>query len=115
MLETSSSNETNGHYPITIKKNNNSNLQLSLLPSQSQKSSSSSIKLAIRKGERLEHLDIPKGLIELLQSHDFTIEMILEFGPSKIAEILGTDDHVAQIIFSETTKNTSDIISNYNF
>ena len=115
MLETSSSNETNGYYPITIKKNNNSNLQLSLLPSQSQKSSSSSIKLAIRKDERLEHLDIPKGLIELLQSHDFTIEMILEFGPSKIAEILGTDDHVAQIIFSETTKNTSDIISNYNF
>ena len=41
--------------------------------------------------------------------------MILEFGPSKIAEILGTDDHVAQIIFSETTKNTNDIISNYNF
>jgi hypothetical protein len=39
-----------------------------------------------------------------------------EYGPSQIAEILGTDDYVAQMIFSETTnKNTSKIISNYNF
>jgi hypothetical protein len=113
-METGSSNEANGYYPITIIKNH-SNLQLSL-PSQSQKSSSSSIKLAIRKDERLEYLDIPKGLIELLQINNFTIERILEYGPSKIAEILGTDDYVAKIIFSETTKNTSiDIISNYNF
>ena len=44
-----------------------SNLQLSLPPS-SQSQKSTSIKLAIRKDERLEHLDIPKGLIELLES-----------------------------------------------
>ena len=91
MMETSSSNE---YHPITIIKNS--------LPSQSQKSSS--IKLAIRKDERLEYLNIPKGLIELLQINDFTIEKILEYGPSKIAEILVIDNYVAQLIFNETTK-----------
>ena len=65
-------------------------------------SPSSSIKLAIRKDERLEYLDIPKGLIELLQINGFTVEKILEYGPSKIAEKLGIDDYVAQIIFNET-------------
>lgn len=105
------SNEANAI--TTISKD--SNLQLYLPPSQSQKSSS--IKLAIRrKDERLEFLNIPKGLIELLQINNFTIERILEYGPSKIAEILGTDDYVAKIIVSQTTKNTSiDLISNYNF
>ena len=95
MTETSSSNnEANAYYPITIIKNNNSNSQLSLPPSsqsQSQKSSSS-IKLAIRKDERLEYLNIPKGLIELLKINDFIIEKILEYGPSKIAEILVIDN-----------------------
>jgi hypothetical protein len=67
-------------------------------------SPSSSIKLAIRKDERLEYLDIPKGLIELLQINDFTVEKILEYRPSKIAEKLGIDDYVAQIIYSETNK-----------
>lgn len=106
------SKETNAI--TTISKD--SNLQL-FLPSSSQSQKSSSIKLAIRrKDERLEYLEIPKGLIELLQINNFTIERILEYGPSKIAEILGTDDYVAKIIFSETTKNTSiDIIYNYNF
>jgi hypothetical protein len=65
-------------------------------------SPSSSIKLAIRKDERLEYLDIPIGLIELLQINGFTVEKILEYGPSKIAEKLGIDDYVAQLIFSET-------------
>jgi hypothetical protein len=69
-------------------------------------SPSSSIKLAIRKDERLEYLNIPKGLIELLQINNFTVERILEYGPSQIADILGIDDYIAQIIFSETTKNT---------
>jgi hypothetical protein len=56
MMETNnSSNKPNEYHPITIIKN----LQLSLPPSQSQKSSS--IKLAIRKDERLEYLNIPKA------------------------------------------------------
>jgi len=107
------SNEANAI--TTISKD--SNLQLYLPSSSQHQLSSSSIKLAIRrKDERLEFLNIPKGLIELLQINNFTIERILEYGPSKIAEILGTDDYVAKIIFSETTKNTSiDIISNYIF
>jgi hypothetical protein len=101
-METGNSNnndddDVNGNYPITIIKD--SNLQLSL-PSQK-----SSIKVAIWKDKRLDYLDIPKGLIELLQIHSFTIEIILESGPSKIAEILGIDDYVAQIIFNKTTKN----------
>ena len=94
-------NEANA---MTIIKN--SNLQLSLPSSSSQHRSLPSImKIPIWKDERLEHLDIPRGLIELLQINGFTVERILEYGSSHIAEILGTDDYVAQIIFSETTKN----------
>jgi hypothetical protein len=106
-------NEANA---ITIIKD--SNLQLYLPPPSSSiqhQSLPSIMKIGIWKDERLEHLDIPKGLIELLQVNGLTVERILEYGPSQIAEILGTDDHVAQIICSETIKNTSNIISKYNF
>ena len=106
------SNEANA---ITIIKDSNLQLYLpSSLLSQHQ-SLPSIIKIPIWKDERLEHLDIPKGLIELLHINGFTVERILEYGPSQIADILGIDDYIAQIIFSETTKNTSNIISNYNF
>ena len=99
-----SSNEANGNYPITIVKD--STFPLSIL---SQKTSS--IKIANRKDERLEYLNISKGLIELLQIHDFTIERILDYGAAKIAEILGIDYYVAQIIFNETNKkNINNII-----
>jgi hypothetical protein len=74
-----------------------SNFELSL-PSSLQ-----SPKIAIWKDERLDYLDIPKGLVEVLQINGFTIEMILEYGHS-IAEKLEIDDYVAQIIFNETTK-----------
>jgi|GEM_PF-1493157 len=116
MMETSSSNEANGYYPITIIKNH-SNLQLSLPSSSQSQKSSSSIKLAIRKDERLEYLNIPKGLIELLQVNGFTVEKILEYGSSNIAEKLGIDEYVAQIIFNETnskktTVSTNNITSN---
>jgi hypothetical protein len=77
-----------------------SNLQLSL----PQSSSSQLPKIAIWKDERLEYLDIPKGLIEILQINGFTIEMILDYGPSQIAEKLRIDDYIAKIIFTETTK-----------
>ena len=81
-----------------------STLQVSLPSSSSSQHESlpSIIKIPIWKDERLEYLDIPKGLIELLHINGFTVERILESGPSQIAEILGTDDYVAQIIFSET-------------
>jgi len=56
--------------------------------------------------ERLGFVNIPKGLVESLNNAGFTIEMILEYGPSKIAEKLGIDDYVAQIIFNETSNAT---------
>jgi 3-methyladenine DNA glycosylase Mpg len=56
------------------------------------------------KDERLEHLEISKGLIEMLQNAGFTIEKILENGPSHIAEILGIDVYVGEIIYNETKK-----------
>ncbi|MGE5634916.1 MAG: hypothetical protein ACM3VV_06755 [Deltaproteobacteria bacterium] len=96
------SNDVNEYYPITIVKND-SNLRLSLTPS-SQQQSSTSLNKAIWKDERLEHLDISKGLVEVLQTNGFTVEKILEYGSSNIAEKLGIDEYVAHIIFNETTK-----------
>jgi hypothetical protein len=48
------------------------------------------------KDERLEHLEISKGLIDILQNAGFTIEKILDNGPSNIAEILGIDVYVGR-------------------
>ena len=97
-------NEANA---MTIIKNSNLQLSLPSSSSSSQHRSLPSIKLAIRKDERLEYLNIPKGLIELLQINDFTIERIVEYGPSKIAEILGINSYVAQLIFNETNNKKS--------
>jgi hypothetical protein len=97
--------------PIIIIKD--SNLQLS----ESSSSSSSSINIADtvnKKDVRLELLEIPKGLIEILQDAGFTIEKILEDEPSHIAEILGIDVYVGEIIYNETKKATSNVV-NSNF
>ena len=94
--------DTNDNYPLSITKDFHSLLSLPL-----SASSSRFIKIATWKDERLEHLDIPKGLVEVLQINDFTVERILEYGPSQIAEKLGIDNYVAQIIFNETTKKQS--------
>ena len=94
-----SSHTSNENYPLSKIKV--SDLHLSLPPSISLLLQAP--KIAIWKDQRLDYLDIPKGLIELLQINGFTIEMILEYGPSKIAENLGIDDYVAQIIFNETS------------
>jgi hypothetical protein len=111
MNSSSSSNDVNEYYPITIVKKDSS-FPLSLPPFQQQLSS---LKIATWKDGRLEYLDIPKGLIELLQVNGFTVEKILEYGSSNIAEKLGIDDYVAQIIFNETNKkkvSTNNITSN---
>jgi hypothetical protein len=63
------------------------------------------------KDERLELIEISKGLIEMLQSAGFTIEKILENGPSNIAEILGIDVYVGEIIYNETKKATNSVNS----
>ena len=59
------------------------------------------------KDHRLEYLDIPKGIVEILQTNDFTIEKILESEPSEIAERLGIDPYIGEIIHKETNKAIS--------
>ena len=61
------------------------------------------------KDERLELVDISKGLIDILQNAGFTIEKILDSEPSDIAEKLGIDSYVGEIIYKETTKAISKI------
>ena len=61
------------------------------------------------KDERLELIEIPKGLIEVLQNTGFTIEKILDSCPSYIAEKLGIDYYIGEIIFKETKKAISKI------
>ena len=63
------------------------------------------------KDERLELVEISKGLIEMLQSTGFTIEKILENGPSHIAEILGIDVYVGEIIYNEPKKASSNVVN----
>ena len=100
-------------HPLTIINKEDSNFQLSFLPSSSppqpQTQSPSSppppiIKIAIWKDTRLEQLDISKDLIELLYINGFTIERILEYGQLKIAKVLGIDESYVQIIVNEATK-----------
>jgi hypothetical protein len=52
--------------------------------------------------KRLESINIPKGLVDALNNAGFTIDIILNSRPSDIAQILGIDDYVAQIIYQET-------------
>ena len=59
------------------------------------------------KDDRLNHLNILQGLIESLNQAEFTIDRILNSTPSDIAEALGIDYYVAQIIHQET-KNSFD-------
>jgi len=89
---------------IKIKTYNNykdSNSQLS------ESSSSSSINIedtVNKKDERLELEEISKGLIEILHNAGFTVESIFENEPSPIAEILGIETYVEEIIYKETKK-----------
>jgi hypothetical protein len=61
------------------------------------------------KYQRLEFVEIPKGLIEVLQNAGFTIEKILDSCPADIAEKLGIDSYIGEIIFKETKKAISKI------
>ncbi len=87
----------NENYPLSKIKDSDLHVSLpsSLLLLQAPK-------IAVWKDVRLDYLDIPKGHVELLQTKGFTIEMILNSRPSDIAQILGIDDYVAQIIYQET-------------
>ena len=61
--------------------------------------------------ERLELVEISKGLRQILQDASFTVEKILENGPSHIAETLGIDVYIGEIIYNETKKSTSNVNS----
>jgi hypothetical protein len=53
------------------------------------------------KDQRLEFVEIPKGLIEIFQNAGYTIEKILNSEPSEIAEKLRIDSYVGKIIFRD--------------
>jgi hypothetical protein len=96
-----SNNSTKYHHknskPIIIVKDYNSQL------SQSSPSSSASTihigETVNKKDERLELVEISKGLIKILHDAAFTIEKILDNGSFHIAEILGIDVYVGEIIY----------------
>ena len=97
----------NDYYPIMIA--NDANLQIPL------SSQSSLMNKAEWKDERLELIDISTGLIEVLQDARFTIEKILDSEPYDIAEKLGTDPYIGEIIFRETNKAITKINSDLIF
>jgi len=100
-----SNSEDDESFKIMVKDPNS---QISLRSQFTQLSPST--KIARWKDDRLKLVNISKGLIEALQDAGFTIEKILESEPSNIADKLGIDEYVAQIIFRETKKITSKII-----
>jgi hypothetical protein len=114
-------NNTNNNSLIYDIKNSKSIIVVNdstLQSSESISSSSSSSSIDIgdtvnKKDERLELVEISKGLIEMLQNAGFTIEKILDNGPSHIAEILGIDVYVGEIIYHETKKASINANSNF--
>jgi hypothetical protein len=111
MIESDHAEDNNyydDYYPLLITKDSDLQIPLSLPQSLV-------MNLAKWKDRRLELIDIPKGLIEVLQNTGFTVEKILDCGPSHIAEILRIDAHIGDIIYKETKKTTRNIISNSNY
>ena len=95
---------------------NDSTLQSSESISSSSSSSSIDIGYTVnKKDERLELVEISKGLIEILQNAGFTIETILDNGPSHIAEILGIDVYIGEIIYIRKQKKRASNNINSNF
>lgn len=103
-------NDTNNNQ-LTIIDNNikpiimvrDFNLRLSL------SSQSSTPVIDTKKDDRLELIEIPKGLIEILQEAGFTVETILDSGRSHIAETLGIESYVGEIIYKETKKASTNV------
>jgi hypothetical protein len=91
--------------PIIMVRDSNLRLSLS--------SQSSSTSIANKKDNRLELIEIPRGLIEILQEAGFTVETILDSGPSHIAETLGIESYVGEIIYKETKKASTNIKSKF--
>jgi hypothetical protein len=97
-----------------IKNNHNDNLVL--IDGKTSNSQLSSLPLpnsTYENDERLELIEISKGLIEILQNSGFTIETLLKYEPSEIAEILGIDAYIGEIIHRETKKMYNNMKSNF--
>jgi hypothetical protein len=60
---------------------------------------------------RIDHITIPIGLKDVLNNAGFTIESILNNDPSRIAQALGIDEYVGQIIFKETKRKFKNLKS----
>ena len=60
---------------------------------------------------RIDHITIPIGLKDVLNNAGFTIEFILNNDPSRIAQALGIDEYVGQIIFNETKRKFENLKS----
>jgi len=91
--------KTENTKPIIVTKD--FTLQLSESPPSS---SINIVETVNKKDERLKLVEISKGLIQMLQNAGFTIETILDNGPSHIAETLGIDVYIGEIIYKETKK-----------
>ena len=71
--------------------------------------------IAKRKDYRLNLIEIPKAILEVLQTNGFTIEKILDSEPYDIAEKLGIDPYIGEIIYKETEKAINKINSDLIF
>lgn len=60
---------------------------------------------------RIDHITIPIGLKDVLNNAGFTIESILNNDPSRIAQALGIDEYVGQIILKETKRKFENLKS----
>jgi hypothetical protein len=60
---------------------------------------------------RIDHITIPIGLKDVLNNAGFTIEFILNNDPSRIAQALGIDEYVGQIILKETKRKFENLKS----
>jgi hypothetical protein len=58
----------------------------------------------MKNDHRIEHITISIGLKDILNNAGFTIESILNNDPSKIAQDLGIDEYIGQIILKETKR-----------
>lgn len=60
----------------------------------------------MKNDDRIEQITIPIGLKDILNNAGFTIESILNNDPSKIAQDLGIDEYIGQIIQRKREENS---------
>ncbi|HET8794109.1 MAG TPA: hypothetical protein VFM31_09960 [Nitrososphaeraceae archaeon] len=60
----------------------------------------------MKNDDRIGQITIPIGLKDILNNAGFTIESILNNDPSKIAQDLGIDEYIGQIIQRKREENS---------